>query len=111
MYNMDGEFYAHGTMELEGGHAMNAVGFNDGFTTQAGYKGGMHHVVLFSNIKASLSATVGTIRFTAPTPVAVVLVVPTQLATGCKKSVSGMKLLFVLILLILKIGVQHIYCS
>ncbi|KAH3767138.1 hect e3 ubiquitin [Pelomyxa schiedti] len=40
MYNMDGEFFMHGVMEIEGGHAMNVVGFNDGFVTREGFKGG-----------------------------------------------------------------------
>eukprot|EP01105_Mastigella_eilhardi_P013716 TRINITY_DN3123_c0_g1_i1.p1 TRINITY_DN3123_c0_g1~~TRINITY_DN3123_c0_g1_i1.p1 ORF type:complete len:538 (-),score=171.18 TRINITY_DN3123_c0_g1_i1:375-1988(-) len=40
MYNMDGEFYMHDNIVTEGGHAMNAVGFNDHFTTSAGFKGG-----------------------------------------------------------------------
>jgi hypothetical protein len=39
-YNMDGEFIAHFGMELEGGHAMTIVGYNDEFRTQDGYTGG-----------------------------------------------------------------------
>lgn len=40
MYNMDGEFFSHNEMVLEGGHAMTLVGYNDDFVTQAGMQGG-----------------------------------------------------------------------
>lgn len=40
MYNMDGEFYFHEGMDLEGGHAMALVGYNDLYTTRTGYTGG-----------------------------------------------------------------------
>jgi hypothetical protein len=40
MFNMDGEFTLHGNTVPEGGHAMNAVGYNDEFVTRSGHKGG-----------------------------------------------------------------------
>lgn len=40
MYNQDGEFFAHGNMIPEGGHAMNVVGYNDEFVTKQGHRGG-----------------------------------------------------------------------
>ncbi|KAJ4458362.1 putative hect e3 ubiquitin [Paratrimastix pyriformis] len=39
-YNLDGEFFMHDQYIIEGGHAMNAVGFNDHFVTQSGQVGG-----------------------------------------------------------------------
>ncbi|RHY30337.1 hypothetical protein DYB32_004397 [Aphanomyces invadans] len=38
--NIDGEFIAHYGMELEGGHAMTLVGYNDNYRTQDGATGG-----------------------------------------------------------------------
>eukprot|EP00727_Mastigamoeba_balamuthi_P008834 m51a1_g4573 hypothetical protein (571) ;mRNA; f:157189-159406 len=40
MYNQDGEFFMQGNTVVEGGHAMNAVGYNDEFVTKQGQKGG-----------------------------------------------------------------------
>ena len=37
MYNEDGEFYFTESYQLEGGHAMALVGFNDHYTTRAGF--------------------------------------------------------------------------
>lgn len=37
MYNEDGEFFFWDDYVLEGGHAMALVGFNDYFTTRAGF--------------------------------------------------------------------------
>jgi len=40
MYNMNGEFRKHHTLELEAGHVMVLVGFNDEYQTEDGMKGG-----------------------------------------------------------------------
>ncbi|OQR93357.1 hypothetical protein THRCLA_08461 [Thraustotheca clavata] len=38
--NMEGEFFSHRGMTLEGGHAMVLVGYNDAFMTRDGFTGG-----------------------------------------------------------------------
>ncbi|KAF0742966.1 hypothetical protein AaE_008574 [Aphanomyces astaci] len=39
--NMEGEFFHHRGMTIEGGHAMLLVGYNDAFLTRDGYTGGL----------------------------------------------------------------------
>ncbi|KAL4152074.1 hypothetical protein PRNP1_009009 [Phytophthora ramorum] len=39
--NMEGEFFSHRGMSIEGGHAMLLVGYNDAFLTRAGFTGGL----------------------------------------------------------------------
>ncbi|EQC31798.1 hypothetical protein SDRG_10587 [Saprolegnia diclina VS20] len=38
--NMEGEFFSHRGMTIEGGHAMLLVGYNDAFMTRDGFTGG-----------------------------------------------------------------------
>ncbi|ETP38500.1 hypothetical protein F442_13904 [Phytophthora nicotianae P10297] len=39
--NMEGEFFSHRSMSIEGGHAMLLVGYNDAFLTREGFTGGL----------------------------------------------------------------------
>ncbi|KAL3673459.1 hypothetical protein V7S43_001170 [Phytophthora oleae] len=39
--NMEGEFFSHRGMSIEGGHAMLLVGYNDAFLTREGFTGGL----------------------------------------------------------------------
>eukprot|EP00824_Muranothrix_gubernata_P021771 TRINITY_DN4861_c0_g2_i2.p1 TRINITY_DN4861_c0_g2~~TRINITY_DN4861_c0_g2_i2.p1 ORF type:complete len:594 (+),score=118.55 TRINITY_DN4861_c0_g2_i2:43-1824(+) len=39
-YNMEGEYFQHGQLVIEGGHAMTIVGYNDDFMVKSGSKGG-----------------------------------------------------------------------
>ncbi|RLN88944.1 hypothetical protein BBJ28_00024411 [Nothophytophthora sp. Chile5] len=39
--NMEGEFFSHRGMSIEGGHAMLLVGYNDAFLTRDGFTGGL----------------------------------------------------------------------
>lgn len=39
--NMEGEFFSHHGMSIEGGHAMLLVGYNDAFLTREGFTGGL----------------------------------------------------------------------
>jgi len=41
MFNMNGEFRKHHVMELEAGHVMMLVGYNDEYETEDGYVGGL----------------------------------------------------------------------
>ncbi|GLD97008.1 hypothetical protein PINS_up005691 [Pythium insidiosum] len=39
--NMEGEFFSHRGMSIEGGHAMLLVGYNDAYLTRDGFTGGL----------------------------------------------------------------------
>jgi len=59
-WTVNGEFVVHGDASVEGGHAMNIVGYNDKFVSDDGFQGGFIIKNSWLDVDAPFRAVVGT---------------------------------------------------